>query len=209
TKCLSVKIDEKGACWRCNHPPCNWTGPDKGGAKSKKKWKTLATFIYRDKDDKPFLKVRKCVDPEGERQFPQYHWDGKAWLKGKPSIDGNPSPKIPYRLPQLLAAPLSTTIYFCEGEKDCETLGGLGFVATTASEGAGAKWDPALTPYFKDRHVVILPDADEPGRKHGQKVAKAINGVAASVRVLELYPDRHDGSDVTDWIADGTAGGAA
>jgi hypothetical protein len=74
------------------------------------------------------------------------------------------------------------------------------------SEGASAKWDPALTPYFKDRRVVILPDADRPGRAHGQKVAKAIRGVAASVRVVDLFPDRHDGSDVSDWIAGDTAG---
>ena len=206
TKCLGIKIDAKGACWRCNH--CKWKGPGKGDGKSggDGKWTTLAEFIYRDKDNKPFLKVRKCLDPDGERQFPQYHWDGKAWAKGKPSVEGKPAPKIPYRLPQLLAAPLSATIYFCEGEKDCETLGKLGFVATTASEGATAKWDPALTPYFKDRHVVILPHADEPGRKHGRKVAKAINGVAASVRMLELYPERQDGFDVSNWIADDTAG---
>ena len=79
-------------------------------------------------------------------------------------------------------------------------------MATTASEGAAAKWDPALTPYFKDRHVVILPDADRPGRAHAQKVAKAIHGVAASVRILDLYPERHDGSDVSDFIANDTAG---
>ena len=97
-------------------------------------------------------------------------------------------------------------IYFCEGEKDADTLAKIGFVATTASEGASAKWDPGLTQYFTDRHVVILPDADRPGRAHAQKVAKAINGVAASVRVVDLFPDRQDGSDVSDWIVNDTAG---
>ena len=82
----------------------------------------------------------------------------------------------------------------------------IGLVATTASEGAAAKWDAALTPYFKDRHVVILPDADLPGRAHAQKVAKAIHGVAASVRIVDLFPDRQDGSDVSDWIVNDTAG---
>src|SRR6185295_17534798 len=69
-----------------------------------------------------------------------------------------------------------------------------------------AKWDPGLTKYFTDRHVVILPDADRPGRAHAQKVAKAIHGVAASVRIVDLYPERHDGSDVSDFIANDTAG---
>jgi DNA primase len=122
-------------------------------------------------------------------------------LKGKPK-----GPKIPYRLPQLLAAPLTATIYFVEGEKDADALAKLGFTATTASEGAGAKWPPELTPYCKDRHVVVLPDADKAGRAHGQKVAKVLDGVAASVKVVDLFPDRNDGSDVSDWLEDDRAG---
>jgi Protein of unknown function (DUF3631) len=202
TKCLGVKNDDKGAVWRCNH--CNWSGPEKGigGRQARgEKWTVLAEHIYYDEHGEYFLKVRKCRDSDGNKQFPQYHWDGNGWAKGKPS-----GPKIPYRLPQLIAASVPGVVYFCEGEKDADGLDKLGFVATTASEGAAAKWDPALTQYFKDRHVVILPDADRPGRAHAEKVAKAINGVAASVRILDLYPERHDGSDVSNWIADDSAG---
>ena len=68
------------------------------------------------------------------------------------------------------------------------------------SEGASAKWAPELTPYFKDRRVVILPDADAPGRKHAQKVAAALYDVAASIKVVDLYPERTDGHDVSDWL---------
>ena len=108
--------------------------------------------------------------------------------------------KVPYRLPELLAAPLTTTVYFCEGEQDADALAAQGFVATTASEGAAAKWDDALTPYFRDRQVVIVVDSDKTGRKHGQKVAKALAGVAASVKLVDLYPDRDDGSDVSNFL---------
>jgi Protein of unknown function (DUF3631) len=169
-----------------------------GGGKA---WTLISEHIYFDQHGERFLKVRKCIDPDGKKQYPQSHWDGNGWAKGKPE-----EPKIPYRLPQLIAAPTATIVYFTEGEKDCDNLAKLGFVATTASEGAAAKWDPALTQYFKDRHVVIVADADRPGRKHGQKVAQAINSVAASVRLLDLYPERHDGSDVSNWLADDTAG---
>jgi hypothetical protein len=31
---------------------------------------------------------------------------------------------------------------------------------------------PELTQYFGTKRVVILPDADEPGRKHAHKVAR-------------------------------------
>ena len=77
-------------------------------------------------------------------------------MKGKPK-----GSKVPYRLPELLAAPLTTTVYFCEGEQDADALAAQGFVATTASEGAAAKWDDALTPYFRDRRVVIVVDSDK------------------------------------------------
>jgi 5S rRNA maturation endonuclease (ribonuclease M5) len=165
------------------------------------KWCVIGEYIYYDQSGERFLKVRKCRDETGKKQFPQYHWDGNGWAKGKP--DG---PKIPYRLPQLIATPTTAQVYFCEGEKDADTLAKIGFVATTASEGAAASWDSGLTLFFKDRHVVIVPDADRPGRAHAQKVAKAIHGVAASVRILDLYPERHDGSDVSDFIANDTAG---
>ncbi len=164
-------------------------------------WTTLAEFVYLDEAGDEFLKVKKCRDPKGKRQFVQYHWEKNGWVKGKPK-----GPKVPYRLMSLKAAPKTATIFFVEGEKDADALAKIGFVATTASEGSSAKWDPALTKHFTGRNVTILPDADKTGRAHGLKVASAIHGVAAAVRVVDLYPDRHDGADVSDWIASDTAG---
>src|SRR5262249_39662008 len=74
------------------------------------------------------------------------------------------------------------------------------------SEGCKAKWAPELTPYFKDRHVIILVDSDKGGRRYGQKIARALYKVATSVRVVDLYPERNDGSDVFDWLQTDTAG---
>ena len=175
--------------------------PEKNGGAGVKTWTLISEHIYHDEHGERFLKVRKCRDGDGKKQYPQYHWDGNGWAKGKPE-----GTKILYHLPQLLAAPTTAIVYFVEGEKNVDDLAKLSFVATTASEGAAAKWDPALTPYLKDRHVVILPDADKPGRKHAQKVAQAIDSVAASLRILDLYPEQHDGSDVSDWLVDDTAG---
>ena len=166
-----------------------------GKARTGATWTMLAEHIYRDEHGAPYLLVKKCRDGAGKKQFPQYHWDGTQWIKGKP-----PGPRIPYRLPELLAAPRTTIAYVCEGEKDCDNLAKIGFVATTASEGASAKWTPELTEFFRGRRVVILPDADEPGRKHGEKVARAVSSVATSVKIVDLFPERNDGSDVSDWL---------
>jgi 5S rRNA maturation endonuclease (ribonuclease M5) len=195
-KCLGLTIDDVGVKFGCNH--CVWKGgafynSRKGntGGKRNSGSPFVAEFIYRQADGTPYLKVCKTADKE----FPQFHLEGTKWVKGKPK-----GPKIPYRLPELVAAPVDSVVYVPEGEKDTDNLGKLGFVATSASEGAKAKWDPALTPWFEDRHVVILPDADAPGRKHAQKVACALQPVAASIKVVDLYPDRSDGSDVSNWL---------
>jgi RecA-family ATPase len=49
---------------------------------------------------------------------------------------------------------------------------------------------------------VILPDNDEPGRKHRDTVGKSLRGIATRVRVLEL-PGLGPGEDVVDWIPAG------
>ena len=105
-------------------------------------------------------------------------------------------PRVPYRLPKLLNA---ETVYLPEGEKDVHTLEGWGLVASCNPGGSGSGTLYAEWPdYFRDRHIVILPDNDEPGRKHSAAVASALMGAAASIRIVEL-PDLPAKGDVTDW----------
>jgi Family of unknown function (DUF5906) len=130
--------------------------PKKSG--NGKAWSPVrASYIYRDRNGAPYLRVQRTAT----KQFFQQHWDGANWIKGKPQ-----GPKVPYRLPELLAAAPTTPVYICEGEKDADNLMKLGFLATCNSGGAdpgnGSKWTAELNAYFKDRHVYILPDNDAP-----------------------------------------------
>lgn len=107
-----------------------------------------------------------------------------------------------YRLPEVLAAAKAGgRVYVVEGEKDADTLASLGLCATTNPSGAG-KWLPEHSEALRSAHVIVLPDADEPGRKHGQAVAKSVHGIAASVRILTL--GRPGVKDASDFV---TAGG--
>ena len=155
----------------------------------------LAEYVYRDAAGEPYLLVRKYLDGDGKKQFPSISLGRHAMAEGQAG-----GPKIPYRLPELLAAPTASGLFLRGREGRRQSRQASVLVATTASEGASAKWAPELTQYFKDRHVVILPDADEPGRKHAQKVAKALYDVAASIKVVDLFPGRSDGYDVSDWL---------
>jgi hypothetical protein len=87
------------------------------------------TYIYRDAKGENYLRVERTTT----KQFLQSHWEnGNGWVYGNP-----PKVKIPYRLPELRAAPPDVPIFICEREKDADNVAALGFVATTNSGGAG------------------------------------------------------------------------
>src|SRR5262245_20033843 len=136
----------------------------------------VARYVYRQADGRPYLQVCRTA----AKQFFQNKWNGQMWVTGKP--DG---PKIPYRLPELLAAPLTAKAHIAEGEKDVEALVRIGFVATTNSQGANG-WTDDLNEHFRDRHVYIHEDNDEEGRKRVQRIARALDPIAASVRAIRL-----------------------
>ncbi|HYY95221.1 MAG TPA: toprim domain-containing protein, partial [Pyrinomonadaceae bacterium] len=109
--------------------------------------------------------------------------------------------RVLYRLPELLEADKSATAFICEGEKDVDALRSLGLIVTTNSGGAG-KWRSEYNEHLRGRNVVILPDNDEPGREHAEHVSKALNGIAASVKVITL-PGLPEKGDVSDWLKAG------
>jgi hypothetical protein len=105
---------------------------------------------------------------------------------------------VPYRLPELLAAPLSELVYIVEGEKDADRLASLGLVATCCAGGAG-KWRAAYAEHLKGRVAILIPDNDDAGRDHVSKVAASLKGIAARVTVVEL-PGLSEKGDVSDWL---------
>src|SRR5262245_14525523 len=76
----------------------------KGAAKP---WSpVVARYVYRQADGTPFLQVCRTA----AKTFFQNRWNGQMWVTGKPE-----GPKIPYRLPELLAAPPAVKVHVCEG----------------------------------------------------------------------------------------------
>lgn len=162
----------------------------------KAKPKLVKTYDYRSADGELLFQVLR-YEP---KTFKQRRPDGDGWVWSVKGIE-----QVPYRLPELLAKP-DETVYIVEGEKDCDNLAEAGLLATCNAGGAG-KWSSTHAKHLKGRHVVILPDQDAAGRDHAQKVAKSLDGIAASVSILEL-PGLPGKGDVSDWLsAGGTAEG--
>ena len=169
--------------------------PTSGKHVDKSTGKIVDTYNYTDEHGKLLYQVCRKV-PKAflqRRQKPSGDW---IW-----SIKG--VRRVPYRLAQLMAAALTSIVFIVEGEKDVDRLVKLGLVATCNSGGAdsgkGEKWLAEFNQFFRGRQVVILPDNDEPGRNHAQHVAKTLQGVAASVKILDL-PGLPDHGDVSDWL---------
>jgi len=105
---------------------------------------------------------------------------------------------VPYRLSEILK---NSVIYIVEGEKDADHLWKIGIPATCNPMGAG-KWHAEWSKLFEGKEIVILPDLDEPGRKHAVDVGKKLYGHAIRIKIFEL-PKKPHVKDFSDWLAQG------
>lgn len=104
--------------------------------------------------------------------------------------------RVLYRLPEVIkAVEAGQVIHLCEGEKDVEAVRDAGYVATTMPMGAG-KWQPSYSEYLRGATVVILADADQPGRDHARAVRGYLGAVDCAVEIREPAAGQKDVSNV-------------
>lgn len=153
-----------------------------------KKSKMVKAYDYTDAKGELILQVCR-MEP---KDFRQRRPDGKGgfiWnLKG---IDELPL----YRLQEVMRA---QEVLIPEGEKDCDNLSALGFVATTCAGGA-KKWREHYNKHLKGKRIILIPDNDNQGREHVAQIGNSLNGNAASLKLLEL-PNLPSKGDVSDFI---------
>ena len=125
-------------------------------------------------------------DPKGFAQRRKLASGEYAWnLKGTPTRLYRQADLMESKPPQ---------VFIVEGEKDVETLRSHEVLAVTNHGGAG-KWRAAHTAALvaaRVKAVVVVPDNDEPGHEHANKVAAECNRAGLAVKVLEL--PAHDAS---------------
>ncbi len=148
----------------------------------------VATYDYTDATGNLLYQVVR-YEP---KDFKQRRPDGAGgWIWRKAAS------QVLYRLPEVLEAPI---VFVVEGERDVETLRSHGFVATTNAGGAKARWLPQYTEALQGRECILIPDNDAPGWERALTIARALIGVAARMRVLDLPVET---KDITDWFAAG------
>ena len=155
----------------------------------------VAAWTYHDANKRPYMRLLRIEDDEGKK-YPTQYWNGNRWENGWPDQ------AIPYRLPELLAAPATEQVFIPEGEKAADAVVALGLLATTNPGGAD-KWQAELAQHFRGKEcATILEDNDASGRTHTQLILAALRGVVPRIAVV-AFTELPEKGDVTNWIEAG------
>jgi putative DNA primase/helicase len=161
-------------------------------------WTDERTFYdYRDEGGELLFQVVRTPAPDG-KTFRQRRPDGRdGWIWDVEGVR-----RVLYRLPELLAADPSETVFLVEGEKDADNLARGGLVATTNPGGAAQV-------AARVQRCTARPTCGNPARPRRGGQARTPrtwrghwSGAAASVRVVDL-PGLAEHGDVTDWLVAG------
>lgn len=150
----------------------------------------VSTYDYKDEDGALLFQAVRFEPKDFRQRCPDGN-GGWTWKL-------NGTRRVLYRLSELRESDPEQPVFIVEGEKDVDRLIHDGLVATTNPMGAG-KWRPEYNEHLRGRHVVILPDNDQPGRQHAGDIARHLCDIAASVKIVEL-PGLREKGDVSDYL---------
>lgn len=163
--------------------------------------------VYFAKSQGHIHDIYPYVDEHGEVLYENVRYYPKGFRQrrydkfGKPVYNLDGVRRVPYRLPELIAAKeeQQTDIFLCEGEKDADALRELGFTATSFKN-----WREDFNQYIQGQHVIVCQDHDQPGVTMATEAAKILLRSASSVKILDMYADRelpeNHGLDISDYI---------
>lgn len=148
----------------------------------------------------------KYCDKSGQLICEKLRYSDKSFCWRQPTPTGweysrKGLSEIPlYRLNHLQG----DTVYLVEGEKDTDTLLSGGLPAVCSPDGAGnGKWKPYMSEHLRGKHVIVLQDNDDIGKAFAEEECKALSGIAASVKRIDLsklWTEMPEKADVTDYI---------
>lgn len=158
--------------------------------------KLIARYPYRNLDGTVLYEVLR-YEPKDFRQRRIDAQGREVW-----KLDG--VERVLYRLPEIAkAVSENRSVIVAEGEKDCDNLAKLGFVATTNAGGAGWPWTRAFVePLRGCKRVIVVADNDDAGRTAARTRAQLLREVCGDVRLIEYLPTEPKG-DVSDLLAGG------
>jgi Toprim domain-containing protein len=92
----------------------------------------------------------------------------------------------------------SDRVVLVEGPPDMVAARSCGLPAI-AIPGTSA-WQPSWAKLLAGRQITIVMDSDTPGRRAAGEIATALRAASIETEIVDLWPDRNDGYDLTDRI---------
>lgn len=156
---------------------------------------TLEEYKNRDTDGR-LIATHHCKRlPDGGKRM---WWSTPQDPKGLGGMKVEDLPLYNAHLVQTF--PEDEIVVLSEGEAAAQAAYDAGLNAVGTVTGAGGCPSPESLAALKGRRVAVWPDGDDPGRSHMERVAAALQGVAAEVRWFDWKdaPEGVKGPDAAD-----------
>jgi hypothetical protein len=98
----------------------------------------------------------------------------------------------------VTGAHADSLIVLTEGEKSADAVRDAGFIAAGTVCGAASTPGDAVLGLFRDRHVVLWPDADMVGAKHMSRIATRLEILGVKSLSLVTWDAAQDHDDAAD-----------
>jgi len=152
-----------------------------------------ARWTYHNAEGEPIGIVLRWNRDGGSKDIRPVWRFGERWRHSLPTT------RPIYGLDRLAAAP-GARVFVAEGEKCAEMIAELGLPATTSPGGSNAAgrgdWSP-----LAGCEVVIVPDADEPGRKYAAEVLERLATLNPPAKACTIaLPGLAEGEDVVEFV---------
>jgi hypothetical protein len=159
-------------------------------------------YHYLNPDGSYVWTKAKYFTKTGKKRFACKVWHETTgqWSTGRP--DGAPLLYNLATIKQVLTAYPARPLLIVEGERDVDTAGELGVLATTCADGANS-WRIEDTRQLIElgvQKVTVCPDNDGPGIEHGILVAKTFAQTSVEACWLELPGAK----DLSEWAPNQT-----
>jgi len=142
-------------------------------------------YYYLNRDGSPLVKVTRVDDGNGNKQFPQSHWDGSKWVTGNPNHIKSLIPIYRYKEVRD-AIDRGELIFVVEGEGVADLLWELRIAATTTIGGSGgyASYGADYANDLEGAKLVLAPDKD-------------LKGIGYIANFANDFPDQMEGYYLT------------
>jgi RecA-family ATPase len=150
----------------------------------------VASFDFYDEHGELIYRKHRIEPGDGDKRK-SFRFDRPDDAGGW--VAGQGEQRVPYRLPDVLAAPPSAPIYLVEGEAKADKLAGWGLLASSLKD-----WRADFARHVAGRRVVVLPDNDEAGEKQARDAIAMLEQAGCQVLLLDL-PGLPPKGDILDW----------